>query len=496
MNPARHSFRQKSAWGIGIGLFLSLGLLNGCAQIRPQVSLSNKEPVVRGAQPETLPVPAGKSSPPAHHVPAPTVVEGRPLLIKLDTVFRLAHEHNGQIAIGREKLQESLAGQDLAAKRWLPDVYAGTAWYRHEGGIQDFNGNLVHSSYGSLFAGFEMRGKVDLRDAIYQKIEAERRVWQQKGELSKLTSENLLDASTTFIDLLTARTGEAIAIEMDSKLSDLQGKARKLADIDPGVKVEVSRVEAEINSQKQMIRKLREGGVSANAKLVYLLNLPPGTVLIPEEKQMVVLSLVDPNQPVQHLADQALTQGPGVRELEGLLSLIETARAKANGPGKFMPTVEVTMAEGAFGAGPGSHSVWDNRWDLGLQVRWNLTEAMTARERRRLADSRIQQVQLNYQELRSKLILGVEEAREASQSNLEQMKLGEKQIRSSEESYNLSDYRLTNNIKGASPSEVLMSLRSLIGARLNYLNSIRELDKAQLRLFVLVGAACEPKDSH
>ena len=78
----------------------------------------------------------------------------------------------------------------------------GTAYYRwHEGGIQDFDGQFIHSSYGSLFAGLEMRGKLDLRETAYQRIDAERKVWQQKGELSKLTSETLLDAAGTYVDL-------------------------------------------------------------------------------------------------------------------------------------------------------------------------------------------------------------------------------------------------------------------------------------------------------
>lgn len=466
---------------------VGLGLLTGCAQL-PHVEWDRGQSTVRGAQPEMLPNPPMKSVPDPN---ATAAVEVKSLPITLDTVLRLAQDQNGQISIGREKLRESMANQDLAAKRCLPDIYAGTAWYRHEGGIQDFQGNLIHSSYGSLFAGVELRGKLDLRDAAFQRIDAERRVWQQRGELSKLTSENLLDASSTFVDLITARTGEAIAKEMDLKLQDLLVRAKKLADIDPGVKVEVSRVESEINGQKQITRKLREGMTSASAKLVYLLNLPPGSELVPVDRQMVVLSLVDAKAPVPELVEQALTRGPGVRELQGLLSLIEDARAKASGCGKYIPIVEMTMAEGAFGAGPGSRTYFDNRWDLGLQVRWNLTEALTARERKRVADAKIQQAHLTYQELRGKLSVGVEEAREAALSNLEQMQLAEKQIEAAEEAYRLSDYRLRNTIKGASPSEVLLSLRSLVAARLNYLNTVRELDKAQLRLFVLVGAVEE-----
>jgi outer membrane protein TolC len=410
------------------------------------------------------------------------------LPISLDTVLRLAQERNGQMGIARERLAEANAQQDLAAKKWLPDLTIGTAYYRHEGGIQDFTGELVRSSYGSLFAGVEMRGKLDLREAAYQRIDAARKVWQQKGELSKLTSETLLDAAGTYVDLLAVRTSEVVSREGEKKLADLVVLAQTLAKIDPGLRVEVVRINSEIQGQKLLTRKLSEGAANAAAKLVYLLGLDPASELVPVDQRLVVFELVNLAQSPEALAAQALAKGPGVRELAGLLALIEEARAKSSGPGRFIPTLELSMAEGAFGAGPGSQSAWDNRWDMGLHLKWNLTEAMTARERRRLADAQNQQARLGYQDLRGKLTLGVSEAREACLSGQDQMRLGERQIREAEEAYNLSNSRLTENIKGRSPSEVLMAVRTLAGARLNYLQAVRDFDKAQLRLFFLVGA--------
>jgi outer membrane protein TolC len=410
------------------------------------------------------------------------------LPISLDTVLRLAPDRNGQMAGARQRLEEAFAQQALAAKKWLPDLTVGAAYYRHEGGIQDFTGQLIHSSYGSLFAGLEMRGKLDLREAAYQRIDAERKVWQQRGELSKLTSETLLDAAGTYVDLLAARTSEAVSLESEKKLTDLAGLAKTLAKIDPGLHVEVVRISSEIQGQKLMTRKLREGANNAAAKLSYLLSVDPASELVPVDNHMAAFELVNPSQAPQALVAQALAKGPGVRELEGLLTLIDEARAKGAGPGRFIPSLELTMAEGAFGAGPGSQLSWDNRWDLGLHVKWNLTEALTARERRRLADAQNQQAHLNYQDLRGKLTLGVHEAREACQSGKDQMRLGEQQIREAEEAYELSSSRLKENIKGRSPSEVLMAIRGLAGARLGYLQAVRDYDKAQFRLFVLVGA--------
>jgi outer membrane protein TolC len=410
------------------------------------------------------------------------------LPISLDTVLRLAPDRNGQMAIARQRLQEAFAQQELAAKQWLPELTFGTAYYRHEGGIQEFTGHFIHSSYGSLFAGLEMHGKIDLRDAAYKRIDAERKVWQQKSELSKLTSETLLDAAGTYVDLVAARTTELLSLDSEKKMADLMELAQTLAKIDSGLRVEVVRLGAEIQGQKLITRKTQEGAAAAAAKLNYLLGLDPAGMLIVVDRQLPPVALVNAAMPLDMLVSQAQSKGPGVRELEGLLAVVEDSRAKASGPGRFLPTLEMTMAEGAFGAGPGSQSTWDNRWDLGLHVKWSLTEALTARERRRIADAQNQQVRLSVQELRAKLTLGVQEAREACLSGQEQIAVGQLQIKAAEESLELSNSRLKENIKGRSPSEVLMAIRAAAGARLTYLQAIRDYDKAQLRLFILIGA--------
>jgi outer membrane protein TolC len=440
------------------------------------------------------------ADPPAQAPPQPQPVAQRQALpselpinpktvpITLDTVMRLARDQNGQVQLAREKLHEAYIEQALARKRWLPELSVGAGFWRHEGGIQDFQGNLVHSSYGSMVGGLEVRGTFDLRDVIFQRLEAERKVWQQHGELTRFSTDQLLDAATTYIELLAARSTEAIALEAETKLQRLLEQAQKLEKIDPGVRVEVARIEAEVGSQKMLTRRLREGSTAAAAKLIYLLGLNPSSELTVLDQQLVPLRLVDANQPVETLIEAALRHGPGVQELEAILGVLETMRAKGEGPIHWLPSIEVRMGEGAFGAGPGSRLDWDNRWDLGVQARWNISELYTGRERKRLFDTRIQQAQLSFADLRAKLTLGVQEAREAVRSNQEQLVLAKGQIQHSEETYELSDQRLRENIKGRSPSEVLLAVRSLVGARLGYLHALRDLDKAQLRLFVLTGA--------
>jgi outer membrane protein TolC len=409
------------------------------------------------------------------------------LPVGLDTVFRLAEDQNAKVGIAREKVREAYADKNVAAARWIPDLWVGTSYYRHEGGIQDFTGALVKSSYGSMFAGAELNSQFDVRDFAYQKVNAQRQVWQQKGELAKVTNETLLEAANTYLDLLTARNGEAVAREMETDLKELLKRAESLASQEKAAEIEVDRIKSELAGQQQAVSKLRQQAEAASAKLAYLLGVDPCTEMIPVDAKLMPLELVDAAPPCCELVQQALVTGPGVQEMEGLLGLIHEAMDRAQGLTKMMPVLGVRMAEGAFGAGPGSSSTWDNRFDLGLQARWNLTEYCSARERRRASMARIQQAHLAYQDLRAKLATGVQVSRSEIQSGHEQMLLGQKQIEGAVSAQKKSLDRLKLNVQGSSHSEVLLAIRTVTFAQINYLTAINAYDKAQVRLMVLLG---------
>jgi len=413
---------------------------------------------------------------------------GKPIPISLDTVLQLANDQNGQVRLLRMKVEDAQTDQQWANKHWMPDLSFGIGVYRHEGGIQDFQGNLIRSSYGSALGGLELSGKYDWKELLVRRVEAERKVWQQKGELSKLNSETLLDAATTYVSMLSARTGVVISLETEVRLKDLLDQSVALAKVDPGLRVEVTRIEAELMAQTVLTVRLREASKAATAKLAYLLGLNPCCEFLVADGKIVPITLLDGKAPVKDYVDQALTRGPGVRELEGLLRTVEAARSANYGLTHWLPSVEVNMIEGGFGAGPGRQLDWANRFDVGVHMKWNLNEFYYSKLKRQQADANIQQVHISYQDLRAKLTLGVQEACDAIQSGHEQIQLAEKHIRFAEESYKLSDIRLKDNIKGRSSSEVLLALRSLGGARLEYLQAVRDYNKAQLRLFVLVGA--------
>ena len=110
----------------------------------------------------------------------PSAKDGKPIPISLDTVLRLAQDQNGQVRLARMKLDDAASDREWASKTWVPDLALGMGSYRHDGGIQDFQGNMVRSDYSSIQAGLEVSGKYDAKEMLYRRVEAERKLWQQR----------------------------------------------------------------------------------------------------------------------------------------------------------------------------------------------------------------------------------------------------------------------------------------------------------------------------
>lgn len=477
---ARHFRLHPGHCIVGL-LFLGTGCAEGTTWLSPR-----EQPIVRAAAPAVLPEPiAAPKTQVAEETKAPE--KTRQVPISLETVLRLAEEQNHKVGQSRARVMEATAEKALASKRWIPDISFGTTWYRHEGAIQNEDGTVINSSTGALFSGLELIGRYDIRDIAYQQISAERKAWQQKGELSRITYETLLDAANTYIDLLTARTGEAIARKLEADLKKLLVDAQRLAKAEEAAKVEVHRIEAEIEGRQQNILKLQEQAQAASAKLVYLLGMDPCVELMPVDGELVPLDLIDATPPACEMVQLALSQGPGIRELEGMLAVIDKGIQQSQGIGKYLPIFEFRSAEGGFGGGPGASTTWGNRWEGVFCARWNLTELCSCHERKRVASAQVLQARLAYQDLQAKLAAGVQEARGAVQSTKEQIRLGASQVKHAASARALSRQRLDNSVPGSSYSEVILSQQSLAMAQLNHLLAIREYNKGQIRLMLLIG---------
>lgn len=467
--------RMRRQW---LCLAPSLGLAIGCANIDAQFNSAGIQ--ARAQTPEII-----HTQPLPMHAPAPQSVTV--MQVTLESVMQLAECQNASLALACERVKQAYAEQDLAAKSWIPDITVGAGYYRHEGGIQLQEGPLIKSSTGAAIAGLDAAVRIDPRALAFAKLDAARKLKQQQGEYKRITTDVLLDAAGTYIDLLAAYSGLSLARTLEADLLALRDRAEKLASLEKGARVEVVRIEGELSGQAALIRRLDGQARSAAAKLAYLLGLDACTELEPADPRLVAFPLVDADAPACELIAQALRCGPGMKELEAVLCIVQRGMADASGPSRFLPTVTAQAVEGGFWAGRNDVLDPANRFDLGVQARWSISDFCTADIRQRIAGSLQQQAQLTYCDLRGKLTLGVQEAREAILSGREQLRHAETQIEQARAGLDLSEVRLREAIPGSTFSEVLLAHRALAGARANYLAILRDYDKAQLRLMILTG---------
>lgn len=462
------------------GLCLACLLIAGCAGVG--------QPAATPAQAASAPATDQGVQPASHDAPVPLEAP-KEVPITLDAVLRLAEQSNAKISGAREKLHESQLSAEQAQGLWMPNVYAGAAYYRHEGGIQDFQGNLVHSSFGSFQPGLQVRGELDLREATFRQLDAERKVWQQKAELSQVNSETLLEAAQTYVDLLTARRAEQLFRQLQEYERKILRRAEIIAKTESSADQLVAGLRSSLSAHDYQAAQVRQQGDAASAKLVYLLGLPPLTKLVPVDPVLVPVELLDTSPPVEVLVDRALTTGPGVQELTGLMNVIQTGLDMSYGRQNLLPTVEVTMWEGLIAAGPGGSTFTDNRFDACLQLKWNITALCRAEGQRQLARSRLEQTRWTLQDVRNRLASTVQEAQNTVGASREMIGHSTAQIQQASKQYELADKRVEEGVRGASPTEVVTAVRALELAHFNYVQATRDHNKAQARLLVLVGHA-------
>jgi outer membrane protein TolC len=353
----------------------------------------------------------------------------KPLPVGLDSVFRLAEEQNPRIAQAREKVQESCLEAELKAREArLPRVTAGLTYFRHEGGIQDQDGTLINSSTGALFPGVGISAGVNLREAAFTRLNGVRKGAESRAELVKINNEILLEAATTYVDLLAARKGETVAREAERMQAEMMQRAEKLAAEEPLARVVVEAARAEVIASRQMAVHLQQQGNAAAAKLAYLLGLGCDIEPTPIDPDIVPIQLFDISSPVEALVSQVQQSGPGVQELHELLGVIQTGLDESEGYKQYLPTVQLTALEGPFMAGPGGTLGMSNRLDVALGVKWDLTEFLTAQEKRRIARSKMAQVEYTTRELKNKLALAVKEARDLILASRERFGMATTQI--------------------------------------------------------------------
>ncbi len=479
---------------------LALLVLPACAALPlPQNPDGPPPPDVR---PKDSPTPQPTATP----LPAvpPAQAEGRPLPINLPTALQLANARPIDIALASQRLQVAAAQLDRADILWLPTLYLGVDYARHDGQIQDVAGNVFTTSKSSFMVGAGPGLSFAVTDALYAPLVARQVVRARKADVQTARNDSLLAVAEAYFGVQQARGELAGALDARRRAEDILRRAEKLV---PGGRipaVEVNRVKTEYARRRQAAEAAAERWQTASADLARVLRLDPAALVEPAEPPQLRVDLIDPDRSADDLIPLALTNRP---ELGSQRAVVEAtlARLRQEKIRPLVPSVLLrgnatnpagTLSSGSFGGGINSSlSNFGGRNSLDLQLVWefqNLGFGNRATVRERQAESQVAMLEVFRTQDRV--------AAEVVQA-LAQAKRAASRARDAEEGVRNAVVTADTNLEGLGqtlrageslllvfrPQEVVASVQALDQAYRDYYAAVADANRAQFRLYRALG---------
>jgi outer membrane protein TolC len=385
MFPIRHR------WAFALSLLASTGLVLGWGKFG------------RGQEEAPPPRPLAQSSP---AIPPPasaasfSTAGGKPYPINLPTAMKLGNVRNLDIQLASRQLQAATAQLQGAKVLWLPDLFAGADYFRHDGQIQDIQGNV----FGTSKQGFQIGGApyliLGFADALFQPLAARQTVRARQAQVQAAANDTLLALTQAYFNLQQAR-GELAGYR--DALQYAEDMLRRLDKLAPGL---VPALEA--NRTRTLAARLRQVKIqsennwrAASAELLRVLYLDPTLVVEPVEPPHLRIALLPLDKPVDDLIPIALTSRPELAAQQALvqasLRLLQLEKMRPLMPSLllrgFSTPVVGTLGVSYFGGGLNSSlNNFGIRQDWDLQAIWTLQNfgfGNRALIRQREADRRV-----------------------------------------------------------------------------------------------------------
>ena len=432
--------------------------------------------------------------------------------IDLPGALRLAGARDLDIAIARERVGQAMAELQQARVQWLPSLYIGPNWIRHDGQVQTVQGPIQTISKSSLFlgataaAGSSVAGPVPaggpaqvsgltsilrISDAIFEPLAARQVLDARRAGIQVATNDAILGVAESYMDLQRAAGRLAIAREAAANAETLARLTAAHARSGSGLEADHRRSLTERDRQRRNVEAAVGDLEVASADLIRRTRLDPRLVVAPVEPPETALRLVPENCPIDDLIVTGLSARPELAEAQALvqatLSRLRQARLRP-----FIPSLALRYSGGGFGGGVnGFFGDFNARGDADVNLFWdvqNLGFADRAIARQRAAQQRVANLELMkvQDRIASEVVRAEKERIAASRQMVEAGRALPEAVSSLE--LNLTNIGRGAGLPGATrPIEVLQPIQALAQARADYLEAVLAYDRAQFRLCHALG---------
>ena len=428
-----------------------------------------------------------------------TAGENETFNIDLATALRLADADNTQVALAREKVIQAEAELAESKTRLIPDLTVGASYHRHDGPIQETNGNLQDVERSSSFAGLgagavgagdvQVAGiglNVDLGDAWYAPLLAKQRARAASAKSDAVRNQVLFEVAVAYYELMRSKGGLQIALEAYENASGLAEATESFAQTGEGLESDKERAAVDALVRKRDIEVARERLELASVNLAWLLRIDPAVRMAPAGSAETRMSWVEGVNELGALTDRAMRDRPELKasdaELAAVLSELEQRRRAP-----FLPKLNLGVSTGAFGGDSDSSPAnGGDRTDISGAIYWQL-KGMGLEQKAAVdqAASQYRQAGITREDVEIGIAAEVAAATVKVRHRESRLAIGRDAVERATRSYELNRSRVFEN-QGL-PIEVLQAIQSLLSARTLYLDSVIDYNLAQFELFTAVG---------
>ncbi len=432
--------------------------------------------------------------------------------IDLAGALRLAGARDLDIALARERACQAVAELDRARVLWLPSLFVGPSWVRHDGQAQIVQGPVRSISKSSLFlgataaSGSGASGPVPaggpsqvsglttilrISDAIFEPMSARRVVVARKAGILTTTNDALLGVSEAYFDLQQAAGTLAIAREAAANADALAEITASYARSGAGLEADHRRILAERQRQRRNVEAAVGQLEIASAELVRRVRIDPRIMVSPVEPPEAAIRLVGDDCRLDELIATGLRNRPELAEAQETVqvTLIRLKQAKLR---PLIPSLALQYTGGGFGGGVnGFFGNFGARSDAAVNLYWEVQNLGMAD--RAIAKSRASQQRaalLEQMKVQDRVASEVVRADKSRLASAREMREAGKSLPEALSSLtlNLKNIRQGAGLPGATrPIEVLQPIQALAQARADYLDAVLSYNRAQFRLYHALG---------
>jgi len=423
--------------------------------------------------------------------------------IDLANSLGLGGADNLQIRLARTRLFQAQARHFQAKTLWLPSIRLGVGYNKHDGRLQETEGNVLQINRNSLFYGGglglgaaplaagaggppRLFVNLSLADAVFKPLSACQEVAAFGAGERVATNDALLEIALAYHGLVEAHGQLANATHAQELSQQMVELVEQFERQGFSSQTEVNRATTAWRHRQQSVDEARRQTVVRGAELARLLRLPPQVQLVPVEEVVLPVDYVDPSLDVGTLVAQGMMARPEVAQYAALREAA-CIRVKEEKFRPWVPSVQVGASGGGFGGGPSTtFPTAASRSDLDVLAVWewkNLGLGNVALQRQRRGE--LHQRGLELEAMRDQIAADVVASVADVDSYRRQVEIARMAIAAADKSYRLNAERVRDN-EGL-PIELLQSISALAEALNSYTATVANYNRAQYRLMRALG---------